>query len=176
MEILELKFPDLLIIKPKIFTDIRGYFYESYNKKLLSDIEFVQDNESFSDKGVIRGLHFQYPPFNQGKLVRVVKGSVMDVAVDLRKESEFYGKYYSVILTSTNKWMFWIPSGFAHGFQSLEKDTIFLYKCTNFYNPDSEKCIIWNDPTINIKWLIDKPIVSEKDNNGIFFKDFVSPF
>ena len=125
---------DLLILEPKVFEDDRGYFFESFNKKKLEDlginVEFVQDNQSLSNKNVLRGLHFQVPPFAQGKLVRVIKGSVLDVAVDIRKESETYGQYFSVILSEQNKKMFWIPPGFAHGFLTLEDQTIFSYKCS----------------------------------------------
>lgn len=180
MEIIETKIPDLLIVKPAVFEDNRGYFFESYNKeKFLSkgiDQNFVQDNESKSMKGVLRGLHFQAPPFAQGKLVRVMKGAVLDVAVDIRKNSPTYGKWASIELTESNKWMYWVPPGFAHGFVTLEDNTVFFYKCTNVYNKESEGSIRWNDPDLAIDWEVIYPTLSEKDENAPFFKDFISPF
>lgn len=170
----------LKIITPDVFKDNRGYFYESYNQQHFFDagltMKFVQDNESQSSKGVLRGLHFQNPPYAQGKLVRVIKGEVLDVAVDLRKNSSTYGQHYKIILNEGNKLMFYIPEGFAHGFLTLQDDTIFSYKCTNFYDKQSESGIIWNDKTLNIDWNIENPIISEKDKNNILFKDFNSPF
>ena len=180
MELVKTTIDGLLIIKPDDFKDERGYFFESYNKERFAkaglNMDFVQDNESKSDKGVLRGLHFQKPPHAQGKLVRVIKGAVMDVAVDLRKESPTYGKWESVVLTEENKLQFWIPEGFAHGFVALEDNTIFNYKCTNVYNKESEGSILWNDPDININWNIDNPILSEKDKISPLFKNFESPF
>ena len=180
MEIQQTNIAGLLIIKPRVFTDARGYFYESYNAKTLSalgfDEDFVQDNESLSAKGVLRGLHFQLPPFAQGKLVRVVQGSVYDVAVDLRKDSPTFAKWFGIELNTENKLMFWIPVGFAHGFQSLEDDTIFSYKCTNYYDKDSEASLIYNDPDIAIPWPVANPILAEKDLQAGLLKDFVSPF
>lgn len=180
MELIKTSIDGLLIIKPDVFKDERGYFFESYNKERFAkaglNMDFVQDNESKSDKGVLRGLHFQKPPYAQGKLVRVIKGSVMDVAVDLRKGSPTYGKWESVVLTEENKLQFWIPEGFAHGFVALEDNTIFNYKCTNVYNKESEGSILWNDPDINISWNIDNPILSEKDKISPLFKNFKSPF
>ena len=180
MELIKTSIDGLLIIKPDVFKDDRGYFYESYNKERFAkaglNMDFVQDNESKSDKGVLRGLHFQKPPYAQGKLVRVIKGSVMDVAVDLRKGSPTYGKWESVVLTEENKLQFWIPEGFAHGFVALEDNTIFNYKCTNVYNKESEGSILWNDPDINISWNIDNPILSEKDKISPLFKNFETPF
>ena len=180
MELIKTSIDGLLIIKPDVFKDERGYFFESYNKERFAkaglNMDFVQDNESKSDKGVLRGLHFQKPPYAQGKLVRVIKGSVMDVAVDLRKESPTYGKWESVVLTEENKLQFWIPEGFAHGFVTLEDDTIFAYKCTNVYNKESEGSLLWNDPDINIEWNIENPILSEKDKISPLFKNFETPF
>ena len=180
MEIIETEIPGLLIVKPKVFEDHRGYFFESYNKeKFLQkgiDQNFVQDNESKSMKAVLRGLHFQAPPFAQGKLVRVMKGSVLDVAVDIRKDSPTYGQWASILLSEFNKWMYWIPPGFAHGFVTLEDHTVFFYKCTNVYNQASERSIRWNDPDLNINWGITDPLLSEKDKLSPFFKGFVSPF
>jgi len=181
MKVTETPISNLLIVDPQVFEDDRGYFFESFNERKFSeilgiDITFVQDNESFSSEGVVRGLHFQNPPFAQGKLVRVIHGSALDVVVDIRKKSETYGKHYSVELSSTNKRMLWIPPGFAHGFLSKENDTIFSYKCTDFYNPESEASILWNDPDLNINWEVDDPIVSNKDNNAPRFSTFVSQF
>ncbi len=181
MEIVETGIKDLVIIKPNVFEDDRGYFFESYNKiKFLEkgiDVNFVQDNESRSMKNVLRGLHFQKPPFTQGKLVRVMRGSVLDVAVDLRKNSATYGKWASIVLSDVNKWMYWVPAGFAHGFMTLDDNTVFFYKCTNIYNKDSEGSILWNDPDLNIDWGKDvNPILSGKDKVAPLFKEFVSPF
>jgi dTDP-4-dehydrorhamnose 3,5-epimerase len=180
MTVNQVYIPDLLIIQPDVFYDARGYFFEAYNKEKLREIgidsEFVQDNQSLSAKGTLRGLHFQNPPFAQGKLLSVIKGSVLDVAVDIRKKSPLYGKYFSLILSEENKTMFWIPPGFAHGFLSLEDNTIFSYKCTQLYNKASEGSIRWNDSYINIDWGIKKPVVSEKDQNALFLKELNSNF
>ena len=170
----------LKVITPQVFFDKRGYFYESYNEKTFKenglDMVFVQDNESKSDKDVLRGLHFQKPPYCQGKLIRVIKGSVMDVVVDLRKQSKTYGQYFKINLTEENKLMFYIPEGFAHGFLTLKDNTIFSYKCTNFYNKESEGGIMWNDKTLNIDWNVENPIISDKDTKNENFIDFNSPF
>ncbi|MFA5419198.1 MAG: dTDP-4-dehydrorhamnose 3,5-epimerase [Bacteroidales bacterium] len=180
MEIIKTNIPDLYIVKPAIFEDHRGYFFESYNKEVFLrhgiDQNFVQDNESKSQKNVLRGLHFQKPPFAQGKLVRVIRGAVLDVAVDIRKSSPTFGKWASIELTQDNKWMYWVPPGFAHGFVTLEDNTTFFYKCTNMYNKESEGSILWNDPFLNIDWRTDQPILSEKDKTSPLFKDFISPF
>ncbi|MBN9292431.1 MAG: dTDP-4-dehydrorhamnose 3,5-epimerase [Flavobacteriia bacterium] len=170
-----------VLIKTRKFADERGCFFESYNTQLLNEIlgdqlEFVQDNISVSKKGVIRGLHLQAPPYAQGKLVRVLKGSVIDVAVDIRKSSPTYGKYVRVFLSAENGDQFWIPEGFAHGFSALEEDTIFSYKCTNYYHPASEKGIRFDDPDLNIDWEINEPIVNQKDYSNSFFATFDSPF
>ena len=150
---------DLIIIEPKVFGDERGFFMETYNQKSFEELgltmNFVQDNHSKSKKGVLRGLHFQ-TKFTQGKLVRVIKGSVYDVAVDLRKDSETFGKWYGVLLTEENKTMFYVPEGFAHGFLTLEDDTEFLYKCTDLYSPEYDSGIIWNDRTIGIDWKLEE--------------------
>lgn len=167
MEIVPLKIPDVLVIKPDVFADERGYFFESFQKEKFDTLgikkNFLQDNESKSQKGVLRGLHYQLPPFAQGKLVRVIKGSVLDVAVDIRKHSLTFGKWVSVVLSEENKWMCWIPEGFAHGFISLENETIFSYKCTNIYHKPSERSILWNDSSLNINWGTETPILSPKD-------------
>ena len=165
----------LFEITPRIFKDERGYFFESYSKKLFEEngigVEFVQDNQSLSAKNVLRGLHFQKEPHAQAKLVRVITGRVLDVAIDLRKDSPTFGKYDSVVLDSEKGNMFYIPAGFAHGFLTLEEQTIFAYKCTNFYNKASESGILWNDPDINIDWGIANPLVSEKDMQLPSFKE-----
>ncbi|MDO9512680.1 MAG: dTDP-4-dehydrorhamnose 3,5-epimerase [Bacteroidales bacterium] len=180
MEIIETEIPGLLIIKPQVFEDERGYFFESFNQdKFINagvDVHFVQDNESKSQKNVLRGLHFQKPPFAQGKLVRVMKGAVLDVAVDLRKSSKTYGRWASIVLSESNKFMYWIPEGMAHGFLTLEDETVFFYKCTNVYNKESEGSIRWNDSELNINWNNNHPILSDKDKISPLFNDFVSPF
>ena len=171
----------LLIITPTIFKDSRGYFFESFNYKVFENhtsslINFVQDNQSKSDKNVLRGMHFQTPPFDQGKLVRVIEGSVLDIAIDIRQKSSTYGQHFKIKLDAKKHQMLWIPSGFAHGFLSLEDDTIFSYKCTNYYNKDSEGCILYNDQNIGIDWEVEKPILSTKDKVGENFNTFVSQF
>jgi dTDP-4-dehydrorhamnose 3,5-epimerase len=180
MKIIATSIPELLIVEPDVFKDERGYFFELYNQKRYFDnnmqMQFVQDNESKSSKNVLRGLHFQKPPFSQGKLVRVIQGKVLDVAVDIRKGSPTYGHYQAVELDADSKRMFYIPEGFAHGFLTLEDDTIFSYKCTNYYNKESEGSILWSDKTIGIDWRIENPILSEKDKIAPLFKDFQSPF
>ena len=180
MEIIKTDIEGLLIIKPRVFEDKRGYFFESWSKESFSangiDINFVQDNQSLSSKGVIRGLHFQNPPFAQGKLVRVISGSVLDVAVDIRSKSPTYGNHVSVFLSGLNKTMFWIPPGFAHGFATLEDNTIFSYKCSGIYNKESEESLLWNDIDLNIDWKVKKPIISEKDKISKSFNNFKSQF
>lgn len=181
MNIIKPEIEGLLIITPKVFKDDRGEFMESFNKQKFDEavgreVNFVQDNQSVSKKGVLRGLHFQTPPFAQGKLVRVTKGAVIDIAVDIRKDSPTYGDYVAVELSAQNNEQFWIPEGFAHGFVALEDETTFLYKCTNYYAPQCEGTILWNDPTLNIDWGIDNPIISEKDAVGQEFSNFVSDF
>lgn len=181
MELKKEKIADLISIYPQVFGDDRGFFYESFNAKkyhevLDSSINFVQDNLSKSSKGVLRGLHFQLPPFDQGKLVQVIAGTAIDVAVDIRKNSPTYGQYVKVILSSKENNQFWIPPGFAHGFCALEENTLFSYKCTNYYAPEYERAILWNDPDLNIDWGIEDPIISEKDKSAIRLSDFESPF
>lgn len=180
MEVIETEIKGLLIIKPRVFADARGYFFESYNegvfKKHGIDLNFMQDNQSLSSTGVLRGLHFQAPPYEQGKLVRVITGAVLDVAVDIRKNSPTYGKHVAIELNEENKTMFFIPPGFAHGFLTLRDNTIFSYKCTNLYNKESEGTVLWNDQELGINWNYDNPILSEKDVAGTPFKNFVSPF
>jgi len=180
MEITTTPIEGLLIIKPDVFEDARGYFFESYNRDVFLahgiSVDFVQDNESKSIRGVLRGLHFQNPPHAQGKLVRVMQGSVLDVAVDIRKNSPTYGKWSSIVLSGQNKWMYWIPAGFAHGFLTLEDETIFFYKCTQVYNKNSEGGIRWNDPDLNINWGINDPVISPKDQSAPAFRGFESRF
>lgn len=181
MKITRTEIEDLILIQPNVFGDERGYFFESFNeeewkKHVGGHIRFVQDNESMSHKGVLRGLHFQKPPYAQGKLIRVVQGSVLDVAVDLRKDSKTYGKIYKVELSAENKKQLYVPEGFAHGFLTLEDNTIFSYKCTNFYNKESEGGLMWNDESLKIDWEIKDPILSEKDKYYESFINFVSPF
>lgn len=180
MEVIETKIKDLLIIKPKVFSDDRGYFFESYNEGVFKqngiNVNFVQDNQSLSHSGVLRGLHFQAPPFAQGKLVRVITGAVLDVALDIRKNSPTYGEHVTIELTEENKTMFYIPHGFAHGFLTLKDNTIFSYKCTDLYNKASEGTVLWNDSQLNINWNISNPILSAKDLSGAPFSEFKSPF
>lgn len=179
-EIEETGFDGLKIITNKIFKDNRGFFLEIYNKKKFASAgiktEFVQDNQSMSLKNVLRGLHFQLPPHSQSKLVYVTKGEVFDVVVDLRKNSKTFAKHFSIRLSSENKKMLFIPEGFAHGFLSLQDDTIFCYKCSDFYYPQLERTILWNDITLNINWPVSNPIVSNKDKKGMCFNDFNTPF
>ena len=180
MEIVKTPIEGLLVIKPKIFTDDRGYFFESWSKVAFEKeglhLNFVQNNQSLSAKDVLRGLHFQNPPFAQGKLVSVIKGAVLDVVVDIRKNSATFGKHFSLVLTGENKTSFWIPPGFAHGFITLEEDTIFSYKCTEVYNKQSEGSIMWNDKYLNIDWGIENPNVSEKDAIANTFAQLQSRF
>lgn len=174
MEVKETGIKGLYVIEPTIHKDDRGYFYESFNDKefreKVCDTTFVQDNQSYSTKNVIRGLHYQKPPFEQAKLVRCVKGQIMDVAVDMRPDSETYLQYYGVILSEKNHKQFFIPRGFAHGFVVLTEEAVFQYKCDNFYNKDSEGGIHPFDPSLNIQWLINKEdaILSDKDKNRSF--------
>ena len=171
---------DLLIFEPQLFKDDRGFFYESYNKNNLDkviNIVFVQDNESKSNKGVVRGLHFQLPPFEQTKLVRCVSGKILDVVVDLRTNSKTYGKSFSIESSSENNKQLFVPKGFAHGFQVLSDTAIVNYKVDNFYNSKSDSGIIWDDKDLSIDWNLDlKPILSVKDLTLISFKDLKSPF
>ena len=180
MEKITVGIEGLLLFNPKIFKDERGEFFETYNYEKyasqLPNVNFVQDNLSKSHKNVLRGLHFQLPPFEQGKLVQVIKGRALDVAVDIRKNSKTYGHYFSVELSEINKIQFWIPPGFAHGFLSLEDETLFAYKCTNNYSPGHEKTLLWNDPQLTINWGEIQPIVSLKDLQGVPFNSFITPF
>jgi len=182
MKFIETKIKDLFIIEPLILKDDRGYFYESYSKKSFEaagiQTDFVQDNQSFSQKGTLRGLHAQTTPFAQGKLVRVIRGRVNDVAVDIRKNSETYGENLTIELSEENHRMLWIPTGFLHGFVTLEDDTLFTYKVTGLYNKSSEFGVVWNDPDLNINWGIEanEVILSEKDKVLPGFKELISSF
>lgn len=180
MDVTTTNIEGLLIIKPRVFGDERGYFFESFREDIMKSngvtSKFVQDNQSMSSKGILRGLHFQKDPFAQGKLVRVIKGSVLDVAVDIRKKSSTYGQHFLIELNEENKTMFYIPPGFAHGFLTLEDDTLFSYKCTNYYNKESEGAIRWNSKSLNVDWGIVNPILSSKDATAPTFDEFQSPF
>jgi dTDP-4-dehydrorhamnose 3,5-epimerase len=182
MNLIKTKLDGLVVLKPTVFKDNRGYFMESYNQKninkLLGNVNFVQDNESESSRGILRGLHFQKPPYTQAKLVRCLKGSVLDVVLDLRKDSKTYGIFETISLTEENKKQLFIPKGFAHGFIVLSKSAIFSYKVDNYYNPDSECGILWSDLDLNIDWKINKNeiIVSEKDKNLPTFNEIINPF
>lgn len=172
MKVIKTKLEGVVIIEPQVFFDDRGYFFESFSQQRFNEqvapITFIQDNESKSSYGVLRGLHFQKPPFAQSKLVRVVKGKVLDVAVDLRKGSPTFGQYESVVLSEENKRQFFIPQGFAHGFAVLSEEAIFQYKCDNYYAPQSEGSVRWNDPTIAIDWQLPEKdiILSAKDEQA----------
>jgi len=180
MEVVDKILNGAVLIKPKVFIDERGYFSETFNQQSLNEIigevGFVQDNQSLSQKGVLRGLHFQNAPHAQGKLVRVIKGAVKDVIVDIRKRSPTYGQSFSVELSESNFLMLWVPPGFAHGFLTLENNTVFFYKVSNFYNASSEGCIKWNDKTLNIDWGTNDVLVSKKDEEGEEFQAFNSLF
>ena len=183
MNIVKTDIEGVFIVEPKVFGDARGYFFESYNAREFQQqtgltVNFVQDNESMSSYGVLRGLHFQRPPHAQSKLVRVVKGCVLDVAVDIRKGSPTYGRHVAVELSETNHRQFFLPKGFAHGFSVLSETAVFQYKCDAFYEPQSEGALMWNDPDLAIDWRvpIDKVLLSEKDRNHPRLNDFDSPF
>lgn len=180
MKIIQTGFNGLLIIEPRVFRDERGYFFESWNQEAFAEaglnLPFVQDNQSGSVKDVIRGLHFQVPPYEQGKLVRVVTGSVLDVAVDLRKAEPTFGRHFRMVLDAASGKMLCIPPGFAHGFRTLEADTVFAYKCTKPYHAASDRVIRWNDPLLGIDWGIANPLVSEKDRHAQYYSEFDNPF
>lgn len=183
MNIIKTDIEGLIIVEPKVFGDARGYFFESYSQRVFKeqtglDVHFVQDNESRSCRGVVRGLHFQRPPYAQSKLVRVVEGCVMDVVVDIRKGSPTYGRYVSVELSADNKRQLFIPKGFAHGFAVMSETAVFQYKCDEYYHPESEGAIAWNDPTLAIDWKLPKEsiILSDKDRCHPMLNDFITPF
>ena len=182
MNVVQTEIPGVVIIEPRVFEDARGYFFESFSQRefdsQVREVRFVQDNESKSSYGVLRGLHFQKPPHAQSKLVRVVKGRVLDVAVDIRKGSPTYGIHIAVELTEDNHRQLFIPRGFAHGFAVLSDEVIFQYKCDNYYAPQSEGAVAWNDPDLGIDWGVpaDKVMLSAKDMNHPQLKDIDSPF
>ena len=182
MKFIETKISDVIIIEPTVFGDTRGYFLESYNKKKFEEVvgktSFIQDNESKSSKGVLRGLHFQYPPFEQAKLVRCIEGEVLDVAVDIRKKSKTYGQHVAVLLSGDNKRQLFVPRGFAHGFVVLSDTATFAYKVDNTYAPNHDAGIRWNDEELNIQWGMEDGgvIVSKKDAELPFFSAVESPF
>lgn len=177
MEYQTLALPEVVLFSPKLFGDDRGFFFESFNERLFEQAtglkpNFVQDNHSRSAQGVLRGLHYQLPPHAQGKLVRVVQGSVFDVAVDIRKSSPTFGRWVGEILSADNKRQLWIPPGFAHGFVTLSEGAEFLYKTTDFYAPAAERCIAWNDPAIGIDWRHQgEPVLSAKDRQGVVLNE-----
>ncbi len=182
MNVIKTDIEGVVIIEPRIFEDARGYFFESYNKKEFDSkvcpVDFVQDNESMSTRGVMRGLHFQRPPYTQAKLVRCVKGEVLDVAVDIRKGSPTYGQHVAVKLSETNHRQFFIPKGFAHGFAVLSDVAVFQYKCDNYYHPEADGGISIVDDSLGIDWQIpmEEAILSDKDKKHPLFKEFDSPF
>ena len=180
MKATPLKIPDVVLIEPKVFGDERGYFFESFNQTAFNqtigyEVQFVQDNHSKSQKGVLRGLHYQLPPKAQGKLVRVIQGEVFDVAVDIRKDSPTFGQWVGEILSAENKRQLWIPEGFAHGFITQSETAEFLYKTTDYYAPEYERCIAWNDPEIGINWPLDQtPVLSDKDQQGVSLESIIN--
>ncbi len=180
MKVIKTNIDGLLIIKPDVFGDDRGYFFETYSKKKYAEYgieeDFVQDNISKSLKGTIRGLHYQVGDKAQGKLCHVIKGKVLDVAVDIRFDSPTFGQYFSIELTGEDKTQMWIPPGFAHGFSVLSDEVLFVYKCTNYYSKSDERAILYNDPQLNIDWKVENPIVSEKDLNAKLFKEIQADF
>lgn len=181
MEVVHTGIEGLLLLKPRVFGDSRGYFVETYNRDAFfqatgKDIEWKQDNESGSSKGVLRGMHFQVPPKAQDKLVRVSRGSVFDVAIDIRCGSATFGKWFGVTLSAENKWQLLVPKGFAHGFQVLEDHTVFVYKCSDTYSPGHEQNIRWNDPSIGISWPLGEPVLSSRDMAAPLLSEIQSPF
>lgn len=183
MQVIPTAIEGVFVIEPRVFGDARGYFFESFNARDFAretgiDVDFVQDNESFSHYGVLRGLHFQLPPHSQSKLVRVVRGAVLDIAVDLRKNSPTYGQHVSAELTAENHRQFFMPKGFAHGFSVLSPEVVFQYKCDDFYHPECEGALAWDDPDLAIDWHLpaDHVLLSDKDRHHPTFRSFVSPF
>lgn len=183
MNIISTSIDGVFIVEPRVFGDARGYFFESFSARDFAavtgiDVTFVQDNESFSRYGVLRGLHFQLPPHAQSKLVRVVRGAVLDVAVDLRAGSSTYGQHVAVELSADNHRQFFMPKGFAHGFSVLSPEVIFQYKCDDYYHPESEGALAWDDPDLAIDWQLpaDQVLLSEKDKHHPAFRDFLTPF
>jgi len=181
MKVEKTTFKDLLILHPDVFSDERGYFFEPFNEALFyletgQNITFVQDNESRSKKNVLRGLHFQVPPKAQAKLIRIAQGSVLDVVVDMRRSQPTYGQHFKIVLDAMDKKQLFVPEGFAHGFLVLEDNTIFSYKCSNYYSRENDRSLLWNDEAFDIDWGIAEPLISEKDKNAMRFSEFDSPF
>lgn len=182
MNVIHTKIPGLVLVEPKVFGDARGYFFESWSRRdfaaQVAEVDFCQDNESMSSRGVLRGLHYQLPPFAQSKLVRCVRGQVLDVAVDLRRGSPAYGQWVSALLSEENHRQMFLPKGMAHGFAVLSPTAVFQYKCDDFYHPESEGAIAWDDPTLAIDWQIapGEMLLSEKDRHHPLLAQIVSPF
>jgi len=181
VNITKTNFKDLLIIQPNVISDDRGYFFEAFNEAQFRvqtglNITFVQDNESMSAKGVLRGLHFQTPPKTQAKLVRATKGAVLDVVVDLRMTQPTFGQYFKIVLSEENKTQLFVPEGFAHGFVVLEENSIFSYKCTNYYSKEHDRSLLWNDPALGIDWEVENPMISMKDSEAKGFEHFKDIF
>jgi dTDP-4-dehydrorhamnose 3,5-epimerase len=174
LKLIDEQFKGIKVFEPKVYHDERGFFYESYKKSDFEEmgIDFVQDNHSLSQQGVIRGMHFQWDK-PQGKLIRVCSGSAIFYEIDLRLNSEFFGRHFSIELNANNKLLLWVPAGFANGFLALSNNTEVHYKCTEYWNPKAEATLLWNDSSINIDWKIKKPIISEKDNNGITLENWI---
>lgn len=177
MQVIDTKIDGVKVIQPTVFSDTRGFFMETFEKRRFQDmldidLDFVQDNYSRSSRGVLRGLHYQdIKP--QGKLVRVVRGEVYDVAVDIRPDSPTFGKWEGIVLSEENKTQLWIPPGLAHGFVVLSESADFEYKCTDYYSPEHERCLMWNDPDVGVVWLVSHPVLSEKDKNGKFLRELI---
>ncbi len=183
MNVVKTDIEGVFVIEPRVFGDARGYFFESFNARDFAaqtgiDVHFVQDNESRSSHGVVRGLHFQRPPYAQAKLVRVVEGEVLDVAVDIRRQSPTYGQHVATLLSADNHRQFFIPKGFAHGFAVLSETAVFQYKCDEYYHPEAEGAIAWDDPTLAIDWHLaaSEVLLSEKDSHHPLFNNFDTPF
>jgi dTDP-4-dehydrorhamnose 3,5-epimerase len=181
MKITSNEFRGLLVLEPAVYSDDRGSFMESFNEARFRietglNLTFVQDNESISVQNTLRGLHFQVPPKSQAKLVRVAHGAAWDVVVDLRVSEPTFGRWFKILLSGENKKQLFIPEGFAHGFWTVEENTIFSYKCTNYYSSECDRSLLWNDSSLDIDWGIEQPILSEKDRNALPFAEFKSPF
>ena len=176
IEVVETGLNGVKIVKPNVFGDERGFFMETFNAKDAGDaglpVAYVQDNHSQSTRGVLRGLHFQYPQW-QGKMVRAASGEIFDVAVDIRRNSDTRGKWFGTILSDENKMQMYVPEGFAHGFAVLSETADVIYKCTTLYEPSQDRCLMWNDPDIDIDWPVDHPLISEKDKKGVNLRDLV---
>lgn len=176
IEVVDTGLDGVKIVKPRVFGDERGFFMETFNARDAATaglpVSYVQDNHSQSSRGVLRGLHFQYPQW-QGKLIRAVRGSIFDVAVDIRRSSETYGKWFGAVLSEENKTQMYVPEGFAHGFAVLSDTADVIYKCTTLYEPSQDRCLLWNDPDIGIDWPVEEPLISDKDKKGVKFRELV---